>query len=122
MTAVWQCEQRSHERRKADTPLPGKSPGSRGRLIAIAGPFLLRSVRSIIRRLACTALCLQRARSILPLLICHPRANHKPLRTSPPSQYMMMMMMMMMNYAIKTRPRRAFGKRPPAPGKPKPSQ
>ena len=29
------------------------------------------------------------------------------------------MMMMMMNYAIKNRPRRAFGKRPPAPRKPK---
>ena len=28
-------------------------------------------------------------------------------------------MMMMMNYAMKTRPRRAFGKRPPAPRKPK---
>ena len=30
-----------------------------------------------------------------------------------------LMMMMMMNYAVKKRPRRAFGKRPPAPRKPK---
>ena len=53
----------------------------RGRFIAIADPSLLRSVRSIIRCLACAALCLHRTRSILSLLICYPRANHKPLRT-----------------------------------------